>query len=61
MMIFGFQAVNLCKISWKKAVKTLIFFQKAIFLLLRLHDHPVMLQGVNILGHSPQSVCSLSC
>ena len=40
MGLFGFQAVNLCEISWKKAVKTLlILFEKAVVLLLRLCGH----------------------
>ena len=40
-MLFGFQAITFYKISWKKAVKTLIFFEKAVFLLLRLCGYPV--------------------
>ena len=40
MMLFGFPDLNLCKDSRKKAVKTLIFFEKSVSLLLRLCGHP---------------------
>ena len=39
MMFFG--SVNLCSTSWKKVVKNLlVFFEKAVFLLLRWCGHP---------------------
>ena len=46
MVLFTFQTINVCKNSWKMAVKTLIFFEKAVFLLLRLSGHPSKLNWV---------------